>query len=330
VTSNNYMLRALRASRSDPPGHAATDEGRSATYGGALQQFEELLDAAGGVGPASQPLLLFYALSQGGRAVAAAHEETAETSGHGLSEAREPLGSSILHRRIRRAPSGNGSDTFGAVMRATASPDFTGDVELGAAWAAIPGGYAVPHDAWREDWRSALNLDRGTPPPELREGVYLRAMSIGGNPLVRGADAFQRDRYPTVPSEARTTVQEWNDGLGAGNWAAHIHLPSDDATASLTALAPKHYGGYGGDHHILVPTLPGHAEPLTPLALWWVLLFGLSIFARYHPAAWSRALDVQRSTEAVPLEGILDRAGDLLPALIYEALFMSHNVAPQT
>jgi YaaC-like Protein len=37
-----------------------------------LEQFEELLDAARSVGPATRPLPLYYALSQAGRAIAAA------------------------------------------------------------------------------------------------------------------------------------------------------------------------------------------------------------------------------------------------------------------
>jgi len=65
---------------------------------------------------------------------------------------------------------------------------------------------------------------------------------------------------------------------------------------------------------------------MTPLALWWLLFFGISISARCHRAPWLQALDVQGSKEAVPLEGILDKARVLLPAMVYEAIFM--NPAP--
>ena len=57
--------------------------------------------------------------------------------------------------------------------------------------------------------------------------------------------------------------------------------------------------------------------------LWWLLLFGLSIFARYHPALWAASLDVQRATEAVPLKALLERGADVLPALIHEAVFQA-------
>jgi len=56
---------------------------------------------------------------------------------------------------------------------------------------------------------------------------------------------------------------------------------------------------------------------------WWVLLFGLSIFARYHPQLWARALDVDGSQHAVPLEGLLDNALLAVPALVYDALLAS-------
>jgi hypothetical protein len=54
--------------------------------------------------------------------------------------------------------------------------------------------------------------------------------------------------------------------------------------------------------------------------MWWLLLFGLSIFARYHPELWAETLDVDRSEHAVPLEGVLDRALAIVPALIHNLL----------
>jgi hypothetical protein len=89
--------------------------------------------------------------------------------------------------------------------------------------------------------------------------------------------------------------------------------------AVLDVVAPKIYGGH---ERALIPALPGQPQTLSPLMLWWLLLFGLSIVARYHPAPWAAALDVARSKEAVPLEHVLVQAGDRLPSLVYEALFM--------
>jgi hypothetical protein len=64
----------IRLSRSAPFGRANKNKATAATYQAALQQFEELMIAARSTGPAGRPLLLFYALSQAGRAVVAAKD----------------------------------------------------------------------------------------------------------------------------------------------------------------------------------------------------------------------------------------------------------------
>ena len=92
----------IRETRSARPGRALDDTERAAVYGSALQQFEELMRAAETTGYASRPLPLFYAISQAGRAVAAAHaDEPWILSGHGL---RHSPGPSSLRSTVRAAP----------------------------------------------------------------------------------------------------------------------------------------------------------------------------------------------------------------------------------
>lgn len=62
----------LRASRWKPPGSATRPASRKLTYQTALEQAEELFTAAGQVSPKARPILVFYGLSQAGRAIAAA------------------------------------------------------------------------------------------------------------------------------------------------------------------------------------------------------------------------------------------------------------------
>lgn len=57
-----------------------------------------------------------------------------------------------------------------------------------------------------------------------------------------------------------------------------------------------------------------------PLMLWWALLVGLPSLTRYEPAAWSAAVDLDRSEMAVPLEQVLGLAEERLPARILDAL----------
>jgi hypothetical protein len=77
-------LFGIRASRAEPPG-LAQEEQRRAVYGPALSQFEELMGAADAASAQTRPLALFYALSQGGRAIAAARlQGDWRLKGHGL------------------------------------------------------------------------------------------------------------------------------------------------------------------------------------------------------------------------------------------------------
>lgn len=98
----------LRATRAAPRGLATATPLRRRTYAAAMEQFEDLLRAAEQVGPAARPLPLFYALSQAGRAVTAAHaDEPWQLRGHGLQLKDEGL--ALLDRRVGLGPRvGNG------------------------------------------------------------------------------------------------------------------------------------------------------------------------------------------------------------------------------
>ena len=54
--------------------------------------------------------------------------------------------------------------------------------------------------------------------------------------------------------------------------------------------------------------------------LWWALLYGLSILARYEPEQWIDALDINRCDLAVPIEAALDEALRVVPECIRDAL----------
>lgn len=96
-------LYCVRATRASPPGYARDDQERRAVYGSALAQFDELIAAATAVGPSSRPLPLFYALSQAGRAIAAAHAEGVwRLRMHGLSAPE--LDRLPLDIEVKRAP----------------------------------------------------------------------------------------------------------------------------------------------------------------------------------------------------------------------------------
>lgn len=64
-----------------------------------------------------------------------------------------------------------------------------------------------------------------------------------------------------------------------------------------------------------VPRLGGANRPGF-VASWWAILLALSSFARYEPALWTRAIDVDRSQLAVPIEQICDYAATFVPGVL--------------
>jgi hypothetical protein len=59
---------------------------------------------------------------------------------------------------------------------------------------------------------------------------------------------------------------------------------------------------------------------LHPLMAWWAVLYALSMLSRYQPAAWGTLISIDNSRHAVPIERILERAINHLPALIADAI----------
>jgi hypothetical protein len=161
MSRDNWGLNVVRFTRADPPGRAASEPERRAAYGASLQQFDELLGAAAVAGHASRPLPLFYALSQAGRALAAAYCESWIVGSHGLAEDRSVSGEEdLLLRRVRQVSGTN--DAVSAICEALQAPDPFGSagkaIEIGAAWAALPEFNAfLPRR--EERWRPALRAD---------------------------------------------------------------------------------------------------------------------------------------------------------------------------
>jgi hypothetical protein len=77
------------------------------------------MDAAASSGPASKPIALFYALSQAGRAIAAARiaEDSWRIKGHGLSMTGDPA--AFAHSAV--TPNPGRADAYSVVGRAVGS-----------------------------------------------------------------------------------------------------------------------------------------------------------------------------------------------------------------
>jgi hypothetical protein len=93
-------------------------------------------------------------------------------------------------------------------------------------------------------------------------------------------------------------------------------VPDEVLAAHVTGRVPfyERTGEYW-----LIPPVGEASDQLSPLLLWWVLLFGLSLLTRYEPAAWRAALDFDHSLLADPLAELLDQALDVVPDLLFLA-----------
>ncbi len=137
---------------------------------------------------------------------------------------------------------------------------------------------------------AASDLDRLLKP-------YPAGSQIGVNPVVARS-------FPTLP----TSVTPRGAGVGLV-WLGD--------RASLDVEVPQYRYL---EWRWLRPAIIADHKPPSPLMTWWILLFGLSMVARYHPVPWTQALDVDSSPVAVTLEVTMNRALDALPHLVFEAV----------
>lgn len=304
--------RRIQALRADPPGLAGSGA-RRRVFSAALEQWDALLKASGEIVPAAAPILLFYGLSQAGRAVCAARVSAQPwtSHGHGLSVGDPPgdLGTSLVR------PDGGTNASFAMFCRAVGSASLSEPTTLGALWAANPKLEAIVGLGNAETPALDLVLITGGGPTS-------RALIVGpvadGLPSDEtGAQVELASRLADYPGAA--------DGLVVSNVSPRVSRDgqpqveigwhdSTGAAMDVGRIAP----GYGMPNSgaFLRPALNSAGDVLDPLPLWWATLLALSSIARYHPEAWSAALARDRSRAAVPIEDALDIARELLPWLL--------------
>jgi hypothetical protein len=348
--------QAIRALRATPTGLATTDPDRRKTFVASLRQAEELADAAAAAGYAARPLPLFYALSQAGRAIAAAHlVDPWVLRGHGLSITPEPENPLLSTAK----PTGGDSTSFRGVATATQSPGLAGPTSLGALWAANPDLLDVPIPTSTGQWPLALDIPIGIqslggfgigPPQDPDEtvvgtgGVLAISLVLPG---VTGDDvARSLTPYPTLHGLFGLTsnseragpgdlVHQGLDGHGVERKNVGRQVPEQMTMtdhwrqtrelASIVEIDTRH--PLRPAPHLIGYALPQLASGPCPhpLMLWWSLLLGLSSLARYEPAAWTAAIDLDTSELAVSLERVLDLAAHKVPERILEALALSES-----
>ena len=314
-----FLWNRIRLTRSNPPSRARDYVQRRAVYTAALEQFEQLMVAAGTVGAASRPLPLFYAIEQATRAILAAHRYKPARNPHGLHFDADPT--DVLSGQVR--PDARGG-LFQALAEALQSPGIDGPVSLRALWASLPdlSGSPLPGPP------SPLALLAGFP-AHTRIITWPRVslvVCLMNQPVTSAADLESLlDHYPhaagwLLPDGTR------HGGLGHTEMQSGVtgvlldwRIPNREAgNKKVEQIAPSHR--YFGERWIRPAVLSSKPPPPTPIVTWWALLYGLSILCRYHPAAWTAALAVDSSEVAVPSEDALEEGLAAVPHLVSEAL----------
>lgn len=320
------VWRALRELRAQPPGYA-TSSARKSTFKAALEQAQQLFAAAASVGPASRPILLFYGLSQAGRAIAACapvRNDQYELHAHGLTNdnATGPLADVLVQNK--------GSGAFTQLAPMLGSRSLPQPVRLGDVWATV---------AELELWPLAsvdrpllrVTWERDDPQVGL---AHVRASVLGmPQDLISSADPDERERatsawlnaYPALDGYTFSDPGVLGAHGGPSSWNEQQHTvgcrlawPLGGLTAEerRRKITPWRGRSLSQLDRTLHAGLAGSDEQLHPFLCWWAVLYTLSMQARYVPHQWTRHVDVNQSQTAVPLEHLLDVALAAVPELI--------------
>jgi hypothetical protein len=347
------VWRDIRALRAIPTGMAARHDKRGATFRAALRQAEELASAANAAGHASSALPLFYAVEQIGFAISAAQRTDLYPTTHGLKFSLDHRERNILLGCVEPTSE---KGTFQATCDALRSSQLAGSAELGALWAANPDLRSIPIPSTYGSWLRPIDhmlgvrvLGAGGPAQDPETvttttgGRITLQVPVPGETVAEVEAALQA--YPTLRTARGMVAGTDGDTFGQpddkivresyGNepvprasvgWPAPAqmsyaeYLRLQDSLFSIVEVDPT-YPMNPIPHEIgfALPTVGGDSA-LHPLMLWWAMLLALSSLVRYHPAAWTAALNPDSSELAVYLEQLLDVAETRVPERMLRAL----------
>ncbi|SDU25560.1 YaaC family protein [Jiangella alkaliphila] len=344
LPTRDEVWRDLRGMRALAPSRAAKSA-RRATFQTSLEQAQQFMEAAAGAGYATRALHLFYAISQGGRAIAAASERLPHTAeppagsnraakivdwrlgGHGIKTSNTEA-VHISETRIRF--DGYGLPQGVALAIGVELPGAQGEFRLGDLWALLPEAHDVPLSAATI---AALSFDGDLVRRRTSNGHDQATLNYVPR-AVRDECGDDRekireflDHYPSLNGWA----YPFSDGNPVG-WSdsperLYSGLPiywkyPVEGTPEFDQLiaATKATAYRTPTDHWVFPKLGNMTTPMHPLLAWWTVLLALSILTRYEPSNWGRAINIDVSPEANAIEHILDIALDVLPAIILRGI----------
>jgi hypothetical protein len=340
TTPTNVAWQMLRALRHAPPGLAANGD-RKATFGSALEQAEQLFIAAKDVSPAASPLLVFYGLSQAGRAVAAAAVNVGgndwKLSGHGITNGPTAgITASTLPDLTVKDKDRGAFTRLASILDAASLPTAT---RLGDIWCLIPEAGRFPLAGMGD--AEPLIVEAESPHIVRAQNVRARVYPVPGRlayqPTPGGSSspgqAAERNaerirvaaflnQYPLLSGWEFVTPAGERIFQYVGPDQGRIQIKwdkPDDATSEEDELA-KRTVGYRNVRYSF-PDIGGAGKPSHPFLLWWATLYVLSKLARYEPNSWAGLISVNDSTVATAIEYLLSQSMTVLPELIHRTIF---------
>lgn len=324
--SSDRVWAYLRMTRAEPPG--GIRGARRKTYVAALEQAQQMFAAAATVGVATRPLLLFYGLSQGGRAVAAAAKSVSNNDyalrGHGIKANPATLNGPLIEVEVHTE--GRDDASFKRLSGILASPTWGAHtpLTLGELWNSLPEGQdmsldptigasplpASVHSSVEDP--SELLLVVTAIPPEVMPSVHDNDFGPALNQFL--------GRYPTLSGSVKRLSRGVGPFGGGGSVQFAYPASANSNYQQREAIAESHSTRYRLHDRFVFPALGANSAPLHPLLAWWALLFALSMLARYHPESWADHIAVDTSSIAVAIETLLSDALTVVPQILLRTI----------
>lgn len=318
--------RGIRTVRSEPPESIAgvlSNSNRRNEFHMGLEQAQQQYSAARVIGYESRALNLFYGLSQAGRALAACspnlHNSNWNGTGHGL-KFNTNLEQGLFGSKIQNQGGGE-SDLFSRVSTAIGSPFRIGAAELGSIVVQLLDyDYTFKERNIYPSPLSAQTLLSGSGQPQrieldmptYDESVDRRSMTdvqrlFSAYPGLTGFKVQEDHENPAKPLASNNTGK------------CFLSVPNDRqcyVDPRTGNVYPPGVSDYRGTK-IYLPCTGDTKEPIRPVMAWWLVLFSLSMVARYAPSKWMKVLSIQDSQIASKVEFLLDAALDAVPDLLH-------------
>lgn len=339
--------RYLRASRADPPG-LVSEGARRRTYSAALEQSEELWNAAKSLGMSTSPITLYYSLTQAGQATMAARcsgNEWRPKPSHGLPPAPPNLPGDTVPTLASFAVHDEGNGYFQQVASLLGCPSLPNDATLSALISSLPEGdgfigtspNSTPVRVTADDGfdsfdpaSKSIALAWVSPVPDelIPDSNHVNPSEPEFMPPLTDVSDWLKpypslsgDNAPTAVSKLIKTSPHFAPYNQLRlSWTLKTETPTDYAAQRelIRSLISYPDSGVWRDDlkGVAIPSVANNTSALHPLATWWAILYAMSMLARYSPAVWMTVLNPDRSPDAERIRHVLDTAIDALPWLI--------------